>query len=134
MKRAIFHLSFPVTSLDASLAFYQANFGAAPGRREDDWGDLVLFGHQITLHERPDEVRPRSERGVSHFGVILDWDAWERLRKALIAHAPDLADRVSHRLVGTPGEHCKLLVEDPDGYLIEVKAYRNVSSISAALG
>lgn len=53
-----FHLSFPVTSLDRSIDFYRRCLGAHPGRRQDDWCDVLLFEHQLTLHERPADVAP----------------------------------------------------------------------------
>lgn len=133
MKRAIFHLAFPVASLQASLRFYQTLLGAVPGRRQANWVDVILFGHQLTLHERPEQVWPAAQQGVRHFGAILDWLDWERLREHLVALQPELAAQISLRQVGTAAEHVKLLLQDPDGYRIELKAYRDLRSIGDAL-
>jgi uncharacterized protein len=132
-RRAIFHLSFPVSSLEAALGFYQRCLGATVGRHVGEWADIVLFGHQITLHNQPSQVLPRSARGVRHFGAILTWEHWQAVRSRVIAYNPGLAANIQHRLAGEPGEHVKLLLEDPDGNVIEIKAYRDLGSISPAL-
>jgi extradiol dioxygenase family protein len=129
--RAIFHLAFPVASLDASLAFYEGALGAARGRRTDTWCDAILFGHQLTLHERPEQVLPRDARGVRHFGAILGWEALEAVRARLEALVVE--KQYALREAGTPDEHAKLLVEDPDGNLVELKAYRSLGTIGGGL-
>jgi extradiol dioxygenase family protein len=134
MSPPIFHLSFPVTSLDVSVDFYVRVFGASPGRRTDTWCDVVLFGHQLTLHEQPAQVLPREARGVRHFGAILGWDEVETLRERIATRAPSVETRVSLRDAGLPGEHVKLLLDDPDGNLVEIKAYRSLATVAAALG
>lgn len=132
-QRAIFHLSFPVTSLEASLAFYQRYLGATVGRQTGDWADVILFGHQLTLHHAPSQVLAPSARGVRHFGAILGWEQWEAVCARALSFSPALADGIQRRLVGEPGEHAKLLLEDPDGNMIEIKAYRDLDSVSPAL-
>jgi uncharacterized protein len=128
-ERPIFHLSFPVTSLAASIDFYRQCLGAHIGRSGPDWTDVIVFGHQLTLHDKPAQVHPREARGVRHFGVILDWAAWESVRARVLAYRPTLEKPIQHRLVGEPGEHVKLLIEDPDDNLIEVKAYKQIESV-----
>jgi uncharacterized protein len=131
---SIFHLSFPVTNLPAALDFYIRCLGAESGRRrEPGWSDLILFGHQLSLHERPAEVLPRSARGVRHFGAILSWDEWERIRTRALAYEPALQAGIQWQLRDTPQEHVKFLLEDPDGNLIEIKAYRSLDTISDRL-
>jgi uncharacterized protein len=132
-QRAIFHLSFPVSSLEAALGFYQRCLGATVGRHTGEWADVVLFGHQLTLHNQPSQVLARSARGVRHFGAILGWEDWQAIRSRVISFNPALAENIQHRLAGEPAEHVKLLLEDPDGNVIELKAYRNLGSVSPAL-
>jgi uncharacterized protein len=131
MARSIFHLSFPVSSLSASLEFYVSTLGATVGRRVDSWADVILFGHQLTLHESPDQVLPREDQGVRHFGAILGWPEWETLL-AILEPARTVSPQL--REAGTDREHVKLLLDDPDGYVIEIKAYRNLDTISSRLG
>lgn len=92
----------------------------------------MLFGHQLTLHNQPDQVLPRAERGVRHFGVILSWEHWEAVRSRVLAYHPSLEAEIRHRLPGEPGEHVKLLLEDPDGNLIEIKAYKSIETLAPA--
>jgi extradiol dioxygenase family protein len=125
----VFHLSFPVASLDAALDFYTRCLGATPGRRTEDWCDVLLFGHQLTLHEQPAQVLPRAQRGVRHFGAILDEATFAAVRARLETHAPPAPAVHSLREAGTPREHAKLLVEDPDGNLVELKAYRDAATV-----
>lgn len=132
-QRTIFHLSFPVTSLDASLDFYQRCLSATVGRHTGDWADVILFGHQLTLHHEPSQVLARSARGVRHFGAILDWEQWEAVCARALGFSPALAGNIQHHLAGESGEHAKLLLKDPDGNVVEIKAYRNLDSVSAAL-
>jgi uncharacterized protein len=127
---AIFHLSFPVRSLETSIEFYRQCLGAGIGRSTAEWTDVILFGHQITLHNQPDQVHPREWRGVRHFGAILSWDWWEAVRARVLAYHPDVEAEIRHRLPGEPGEHVKLVLEDPDGNLIEVKAYKNIEFVA----
>lgn len=132
-KPAIFHLSFPVRSLEASVAFYRQCLGASIGRSSVEWADVILFGHQLTLHNQPEQVLPREERGVRHFGAILTWDHWEIVRARVLAYQPSLEANIRHRLPGEPGEHVKLLLEDPDGNLIEIKAYTRIETVAPQL-
>ena len=52
----IFHLSIPVSDLDIAKDFYVKKLSGKVGRSEADWLDILLWGHQITLQLRPDEV------------------------------------------------------------------------------
>lgn len=123
---AVFHLSFPVRDLRASCAFYERWLDAHPGRVGEGWCDLILFGHQLTLHDRPEQVLPREAHGVRHFGAILAWDELARLRARLESHGGP-GCRVQHRDPQGPDEHLKILLDDPDGNLIELKAYRSAA-------
>jgi extradiol dioxygenase family protein len=128
----VFHLSFPVTDLALSIAFYERVLGATRGRSSATWQDVILFGHQVTLHEQPAQVLPREAQGVRHFGAILGWEAFEALRGRVDACGLDPAPRFLHRDPGGETEHAKLLLDDPDGHLIELKAYRSLATVVAA--
>jgi extradiol dioxygenase family protein len=124
MGRPIFHLSFPVRDLEASMRFYVEVLGARRGRVRDDRVDVHLRGHQITLQWKPDEVI--DEPGCRHFGVVLPWEEWEaeveRLPRAEVRSGPTIS------FEGTPQEQGKLYLGDPDGNVIELKAYRDVAA------
>jgi uncharacterized protein len=115
----IFHLSIPVRDLEEDLSFYTTRLGAVPGRREAGWADIALFGAQLTLQHRPDDVvdpMPRSR----HFGATLGWSEWEKLVGSLDTFVEP--PRVDHE--GSEREQAKAMVRDPSGNLIELKAYR----------
>jgi uncharacterized protein len=125
----IFHLSIPVRDLAAATSFYTGLLGATVGRNNGEWADILLFGHQLTLHQRPGEVPAPEQRGVRHFGVILPWKEWVavgeklELQDCAFVHPPAIAHAGSGR------EQGKMLLCDPSDNLIEVKAYRNVAAV-----
>jgi len=129
MFRPIFHLAFPVRDLEESKNFYITTFGAKIGRVRDKWLDIFLFEAQITLHERPSEVLPMREHGVRHFGAILAWSDWETLANRLDEMKVQFKVKPNVSGVGTDAEQAKMLLSDPNGNVIEVKAYRNLSVV-----
>jgi len=128
-SKPIFHLSFPVRSLADSLAFYERCLGASRGRAGEGWRDVIVFGHQLTLHELPAQVLPREQHGVRHFGAILDVDAFESMCARIATLDPPVAHRVLRRDPGLASEHAKLLLDDPDGNLLEIKSYRDPATV-----
>lgn len=128
MQRHVFHLAFPVSSLATSLRFYAGQLGARVGRQRERWADILLWGHQITLHERPDELDPDADQGKRHFGVILPWSEWEELVARLDQEGAPRARGPVISSSGTPQEQAKFYLHDPDGYVIEIKAYRDVAA------
>ena len=125
-SRYIFHLSIPVSDLASAKRFYVDVLGAVVGREKEEWLDVLLWGHQITLQRRPDEVLPADKRGKRHFGVVLPWDEWEREAARIDGLGVGVLERPSIKMAGTEDEHGKLYLSDPSGNAIEIKAYRNV--------
>jgi extradiol dioxygenase family protein len=121
MERAIFHLSFPVRDLETSARFYVDVLGAKRGRRRERWTDVHLRGHQITLQLRPDEVE--DDQGSRHFGLVIPWEEWDTEVQRLSGIAAPRG--VKHSFAGTDQEQAKLFLTDPDGYVIELKSYRD---------
>lgn len=122
--RPIFHLSFPVADLDDAIAFYVASFGAIPGRREESWAEIALFGAQVTLQSAPGDVTdpmPSSR----HFGATLTWPDWE----AATGRIQDFVEAPRIDYAGCRHEQAKAMVRDPSGNLIELKAYRNLATV-----
>lgn len=128
-QRLIFHLSFPVADLDAARAFYVNVLGAAVGRVRDQWTDMLLWGHQITLQLDPDAVTDLAGQGKRHFGVVMPWADWQRLASSL----PELAGAHLLKPPTVSGEgdsaQAKLLLRDPSNNVIELKAYRNFAAV-----
>ncbi|MCI4569476.1 VOC family protein [Lysobacter sp. CFH 32150] len=129
MDRPIFHLSFPVLDLPAAKAFYCDALGATVGRDNGDWVDILLLGHQLTLHNRPSEVLPPEQHGVRHFGAILPWQDWMALGAKLERQGCTFLRPPTIAGVGTEREQGKMLLCDPSNNIIEIKAYRNVAAV-----
>lgn len=127
--RRIFHLSIPVTGLKQASHFYQRFLGATVGRSADDWVDMLLWGHQITLQYRPDEVLPRDAQGKRHFGVVLPWPEWHALRAKLESLGTEFLELPVVLHESTPMEQAKLYIEDPSHNVIEIKAYRDFPGV-----
>jgi extradiol dioxygenase family protein len=127
MERHIFHLSIPVAELAAAKRFYVDALGAVVGRENEEWLDILLWGHQITLQCRPDEVLPLEKQGKRHFGATLPWADWERHVEHLRARAVAFLGEPKILLEGTPDEHAKFYLADPSNNVIEVKAYRDTA-------
>jgi len=126
--RYIFHLSFPVADLDAAKRFYVDVLGARVGRTTADWLDVLLWGHQVTLQRRPQDVLPPEAQGKRHFGVVLPWAEWEALRERLLARGTRLLEPPAVSNVGTPQEQGKIYLADPSHNVIEIKTYRDLAA------
>lgn len=118
----IFHLSLSVSDLAAARAFYETTLGAQVGRVTEHWIDLWLFGAQLTAYQRPAAVPPQPYRNGLHFGAVVDWNVWQTLGDRL--QEAGVPFRLSPT-VDVAGDTAKMMVADPDGYLIEIKAYRD---------
>jgi extradiol dioxygenase family protein len=140
MDRPRFHLAFPVTDLEASRQFYGEVLGCAEGRSSDHWIDFDLYGHQIVAHLVDAPAAGQGEAAptnavdgdavpVPHFGLLLDWEAFDtladRLRAARVVFR--IAPRV--RFEGQPGEQKTMFFEDPSGNALEMKAFRDDGDI-----
>lgn len=67
---------------------------------------------------------PPPFRDAQHFGATLEWDAWKRLADRLVAAG--CAFRLEPT-VDEAGGRAKMMLVDPDGYLVEIKAYADPS-------
>lgn len=124
MSQPTFHLSLSVSDLEQTRRFYEQQLGARVGRATEHWIDLWLFGAQVTAYARPDAVMPLPYRQAQHFGATLDWAAWQALADRLTATATVFQ---LDPTVWTDKGQAKMVLADPDGYLVEIKAYRDES-------
>ncbi len=124
-QRYPFHLSIVVADLEPAKHFYTEVLGARLGRENDEWVDVLLWGHQITLQKRPEEVLPPDRQGKRHFGVILPWPEWEKQAERLRSAGASFLSEPHVLMEGTPEEQAKFYLEDPGHNVIEVKAYRD---------
>ncbi len=129
--RPIFHLSVPVRDLDEAVDFYRSQLGADIGRRTADFADALVFGAQVTLQNDPASVTSPMPR-TRHFGATVPWDEWKLLAArfdggSLIVESPTISYE------GEPVEQGKLMIVDPSGNLIEIKAYRQPGEVLGSL-
>jgi extradiol dioxygenase family protein len=124
-ERRVFHLSIPVSDLDSASRFYVQVLGARTGRRTESWLDVLLWGHQITLQLRPEEVMAPDRQGKRHFGVVLPWDAWQALASAIESKGIAFLARPAVLFRATRDEQAKFYLADPSHNVIEIKTYRD---------
>ena len=133
-----FHLAFPVTDLEATRRFYVGVLGCRVGRESERWIDFDFFGHQITAHHAPDEARPVATNPVDgdavpvrHFGIILEWEAWQALATSLTDRGIAFVIAPHVRFRGQPGEQATLFVSDPSSNRLEFKSFKDPSRVFA---
>ena len=85
-----FHLAFPIKDIEITKSFYSNFLGCEIGREDKKWVDFNFFGHQLSAHVKPDELKLAKKNAVDgkdvpvrHFGVVLGWDEWHDLSKKL---------------------------------------------------
>jgi extradiol dioxygenase family protein len=121
--RPIFHLSIPVRNLEEAITFYSEQLGAQIGRKTDSFADVLVFGAQVTLQNDPANVSDPMPR-TRHFGATLPWADWEGAASRL-GDSPLIVEAPKISYAGEPIEQGKLMITDPSGNLIEIKAYRH---------
>jgi len=134
----LFHLAFPVTSLERARAFYGGLLGCQEGRSAPDWVDFNFYGHQIVAHLAPEEAGHKNTSTVDgdnvpvrHFGAILPMIEWERLAATLKAAGQGFIIEPHVRFKGEVGEQATMFVRDPSGNPLEFKAFRDPARIFA---
>jgi uncharacterized protein len=127
----IFHLSIPVRHLQEAVEFYTSQLGAQIGRHTTGYADALLFGAQVTLQNDPSGV-PQPMPRTRHFGATLAWSEWESAAERLSA-APFLVEEPTISFAGQSTEQAKLMIADPSGNLIEIKAYRHPEAVLGPL-
>ena len=130
--RPRFHLAFPVDDLEAARRFYGELLGCPTGRESESWIDFDFHGHQIVAHLSPEEcalARTGAVDGhdvpVRHFGLILEYDAFDRLAERLKRAGIRFVIDPYVRFAGLPGEQKTMFVRDPAGNALEFKAFKD---------
>ncbi len=133
-----FHLAIPVKDLIESIKFYENVLGCKRGRKDKQWIDYNLFGHQLVLHEDKNltkkeyfnEVDGKSVP-IPHFGVVLEWNQFKSFSEKLIKQKIDFQIAPYTRFEGEPGEQLTMFFYDPSGNALEFKSFKNSEQLFA---
>lgn len=135
-----FHLAVPVDDLPKARHFYGTVLGCEEGRSSDHWIDFNLFGHQFVVHYKPKPEEPEGLHAnpvdghnvpVPHFGVVLDWQAWEDLADRMRSHGTEFVIEPYIRFKGQVGEQATMFFLDPAGNALEFKAFKDMGQLFA---
>ncbi|HLQ86462.1 MAG TPA: VOC family protein [Salinisphaeraceae bacterium] len=139
MSIPAFHLAFVVNDLPAAQQFYCETLGCAIGRTSERWIDFDFHGHQITAHLRSGAATDAISNPVDgdqvpvpHFGLILDWDAWQALAERLRQKKTAFVIEPRIRFAGEVGEQATMFLRDPSGNALEFKSFRDPTQIFAS--
>jgi len=133
-----FHLAIPVHDLGAARRFYGGLLGCAEGRSSADWVDFDFFGHQLVAHLDP-SARPAVHHNpvdghavpVPHFGIVLEWRAWQELAARLRGAGVSFVIEPGIRFAGQVGEQATMFFRDASGNALEFKAFRDPARLFA---
>jgi hypothetical protein len=133
-----FHLAFPIRDIEETRNFYGGILGCEIGRSTDKWIDFNFFGHQLSAHVKPDELRAALTNQVDgdsvpvrHFGAILEWVQWEKLSEKLKSEGIKFIIEPHIRFKGEVGEQATMFFLDPCGNALEFKSFHDKSQIFA---
>jgi len=133
-----FHLAFPVKNIESTKFFYREVLGCEIGREDKKWVDFNFFGHQLSAHLKPDELKKTKENPVDgksvpvrHFGVILPWEKWQLLSKKLKKINTEFIIEPYVRFEGEIGEQATMFFLDPSGNALEFKSFKDSSQVFA---
>ena len=133
-----FHLAFPIKDIEITKSFYSNFLGCEIGREDKKWVDFNFFGHQLSAHVKPDELKLAKKNAVDgkdvpvrHFGVVLGWDEWHDLSKKLKKLKVKFIIDPYIRFKGDIGEQATMFFLDPSGNALEFKSFKDSSQIFA---
>ena len=134
----LFHLAFPVTSLQKARAFYGGLLGCPEGRKLHGRADFNFFGHHIVAHLAPEDVVGDNGRKLSgdatplrHFGVVTTLEDFEQIADRLVKAKADFINVPAIRQKGTVREQMLMTVTDRCGNAIEFKGLRTITDVYA---
>tara|TARA_R110002096_G_scaffold84745_1_gene195466 strand:- start:1520 stop:1948 length:429 start_codon:yes stop_codon:yes gene_type:complete len=134
-----FHLAIPVHNLQTCRAFYRDTLGCEEGRSSEHWVDFNFFGHQLVIHYKPkeesSELHTNAVDGkdvpVPHFGVVLDWDVFQKFAENLKSRNIQFVIEPYIRFEGLVGEQATMFFYDPSGNALEFKAFKDIGQLFA---
>ena len=131
-----FHIAFPVNNLKSTKDFFTKVLGCSLGRESDKWIDFNMYGHQVVAHFSPEDCIKSSVNKVDgdmvscrHFGVILPWDKWKKLREKIKNKKIRFMIKPKIRFKNLKGEQGTFFLKDPSGNVLEFKSFKNDSIV-----
>jgi extradiol dioxygenase family protein len=139
MTLSPFHLAIPVHDLTVARAFYGGLLGCPEGRSDALWVDFDFFGHQVVAHlDKGSHAHVSTTNPVDghdvpvpHFGVVLEWNAWQALADRLRAAGVTFVIEPGIRFAGRIGEQATFFLYDPSGNALEFKSFRDPGQLFA---
>ena len=132
---AQFHLALPCKNTEETKIFYVDIIGAVLGRSTEKWLDINLFGNQLTFtqagefafdfksYKLDDYILPSF-----HFGVIVTVDTWGALYTKPFQMDLEVTTEATF-MEGKIGEHLSFFVQDPNGYMLEFKSFKDSEEV-----
>lgn len=134
-----FHLAIAVHDLQIARKFYGGLLKCRQGREAEKWIDYNFFGHQLSIHLKPEEIThvqanevDGKQVPVRHFGIILPWKEWHSLADTLKAASTEFIIEPYIRFKGEVGEQATMFFLDPSGNALEFKSFKDMSQVFAA--
>lgn len=125
-----FHLALPCRDIEETRAFYLDVVNAGLGRQTEQWLDIDLYGNQLTFTQSGnfnfDFKNYRLEDYILpsfHFGVIVPTEEWKQLYKRLDSMDLEITTEATF-MQDKVGEHLSFFVQDPNGYMVEFKSFK----------
>jgi len=134
-----FHLAIPVHNLAVCRKFYNEVIGCTEGRSSEHWVDFNFFGHQLVIHYKPkselEELHTNPVDGknvpVPHYGVVLEWDVFQKFAATLKSKEIDFIIEPYTRFKGEVGEQATMFFLDPAGNALEFKSFKDMGQLFA---
>ncbi len=132
-----FHLAFPVKELETTRSFYTEIIGCVVGREAERWIDFNFYGHQISAHlvETIEKIPANPVDGETiparHFGLVLEWNAWNEMVEQLNKKEVDYLIKPTIRFEGEVGEQATFFLTDPSGNALEFKSFKDPEQLFA---
>ena len=137
-KLTPFHLAIPVQNLEKCRVFHRDILKCTEGRSSEKWVDFNFFGHQLVIHQKKShqassalESNPVDGKDVPvpHFGVVLEWEVWQKLSDDLKSNQIKFVIEPYIRFEGEVGEQATMFFLDPEGNALEFKAFKDMEQL-----
>ncbi len=131
----VFHMSLPCKNIKKTKEFYSQDLGFEIGRETDKWIDINIHKNQLTFvlvedfnFEYPNYSLENETLPTFHFGLVLDNESWDEIYDAINRWSVDAIIKKTF-FEEKNGEHNSFFVQDPNGYYVEFKTFKEHNEI-----